>query len=76
MSVTITITSSGRQWTLTDERSQVRHAEELAVRAATWLRDEEVNASAAMPASVPHACQNGPEAPVANGPPAGIAGGL
>jgi hypothetical protein len=37
--------SSGRQRTLTDERSQVKHAAELAVRAATWLRDEEAAGS-------------------------------
>ena len=29
------------QWTLTDDHPQVRHALAEAVRAATWLRDEE-----------------------------------
>ncbi len=32
--------------TLTDGRSQVRHAAALAVGTVTWLRDEEANASA------------------------------
>jgi len=34
----------GRWWTLTDGRSQVRLTAALAVRTATWLRDEEAHA--------------------------------
>ena len=41
VSVTIATNSDGRQQTLTDGLSQVRRAKTLAVRATTWLRDEE-----------------------------------
>jgi uncharacterized protein YfaT (DUF1175 family) len=38
-------TTSERQWMLTDCCSQVRHAAALAVHTASWLWDEDANAS-------------------------------
>ena len=38
------VASNGRQRTLVDGHSQVRHAAALAVSTATWLRDEEADA--------------------------------
>jgi hypothetical protein len=46
-SVTIATDRGGRQRTSTDDASQVRHAEALAARIVTWLRDEEADASLA-----------------------------
>ena len=43
--MTIATDISGRQRTPTDGLSQARHATALAVRAGTWLRDEEANGS-------------------------------
>ena len=45
VSVTITTDSSGRQRTPTDDASQVGQGTALAVHVASWLRDEEANAS-------------------------------
>jgi len=50
--VTIATDSSGCQRTHMDDLPQATRAAALAARAATWLRDEEANASAA------RACRN------------------
>ena len=49
VSVTIATDNGGCQRTFTDGLSQARQAAALAVRACTWLRDEEANASERAP---------------------------
>jgi len=46
-SVTIAAANGGRQRTSTDGLSQATHAAALVTRAASWLRDEEADASRA-----------------------------